>query len=87
METVSIILLAVAGVLLLALIIRIFTTPLKWALKLLLNAGIGFVALFALNFFGSYLNVSLGINWINALVVGILGVPGLILLLLIKYFF
>ena len=80
-------LLAAIGFLLVALLIRILKTPIKWALKLFLNALMGFVALFILNFFGSWIDISLGVNWLNAIVVGVLGFPGVILLLLLKYFF
>jgi inhibitor of the pro-sigma K processing machinery len=31
--------------------------------------------------------LSLGVNWVNALVAGILGVPGVVLLIVIKYLF
>ena len=44
-------------------------------------------ALFLLNFFGSAIGITLGLNWINALVIGVAGFPGLVLLLLIKYLF
>ena len=40
-----------------------------------------------LNFFGSAIGITLGLNWINALVIGVAGFPGLVLLLLIKYLF
>ena len=53
----------------------------------LLNTAIGFAALFLLNFFGSAIGITLGLNWINALVIGVAGFPGLVLLLLIKYLF
>ena len=33
------------------------------------------------------LNTAIGLNWINALVIGVAGFPGLVLLLLIKYLF
>ena len=61
--------------------------PIRWILKLLLNTAIGFAALFLLNFFGSAIGITLGLNWINALVIGVAGFPGLVLLLLIKYLF
>ena len=44
-------------------------------------------ALFLLNFFGSAIGITLGLNWINALVIGVAGFPGLVLLLLLKYLF
>ena len=77
--------LVVVGVRVLILLGKLLRTSLKWALKLLLNAVIGFVALFLLNYIGAPLGVSLNLNWFNAIITGILGVPGVILLLLIKY--
>lgn len=74
-------------ILLVVLLFKIIKTPLKWALKLLLNAVGGFIALVILNFFGSIFGLSLTINLINCLVAGILGLPGVILLLLLKYLF
>lgn len=72
---------------LIVLLFKIIKTPLKWAFKLLLNAASGFIALVILNFFGSLVGLSLTINVINCLVAGILGLPGVVLLLLLKYLF
>lgn len=74
-------------VLLIVLLFKILKTPLKWAMKLLLNALSGFIALVVLNFFGSIVGLSLTINFLNCLVAGVLGLPGVILLLIIKYLF
>lgn len=74
-------------VLLIALLFKILKTPLKWAMKLLLNALSGFIALVVLNFFGAIVGLSLTINFLNCLVTGVLGLPGVILLLIIKYLF
>ncbi len=73
--------------LLVFLLLKIIKTPLKWAVKLLLNALSGFIALIVLNFFGAIVGLSLTINFMNCLVTGILGLPGVILLLVIKYLF
>ena len=74
-----------AAVLLLLVFIRIIRLPLKWLFKAALHAAVGFVALFVLNFIGSWIDVELEINLFNALVTGIFGVPGVIILLVIKY--
>jgi len=74
-------------ILLVVVLFKILKTPLKWAFKLLLNAVGGFIALVILNFFGSIVGLSLTINLINCLVAGILGLPGVVLLLLLKYLF
>ena len=66
------------------IVMRIFTLPVKWIFKLLLNTVLGFVGLFLVNWLGSYIGISLGIN---AVVVGTFGIPGLILLLLLRWLF
>lgn len=79
------ILIIIAGVFVLWLIIKLFLTPIKWIFKLLINTLVGFAALWVLNFFGDFIGISLGLNWINALVVGVFGFPGVVLLLVLKY--
>ncbi|NMA24420.1 MAG: hypothetical protein GX936_02010 [Clostridiales bacterium] len=59
--------------------------PIKIVFKLLLNTVVGFIALFAINFLGSFIGVSVAVNWINAVLVGVLGIPGVALILLIKW--
>lgn len=80
-SAVSLVLVAVAVL----LMIKLFLKPMKWILKLLLNTGLGFVLLLIVNFVGSWVNISLGINWLNALVVGIFGLPGAALLILVNW--
>ena len=87
MEGLSNVICIVTAVLLIWLIIKIFATPIKWALKLLLNAVLGFVLLFIFNFIGAYVGISLTVGWGSAIVAGVLGIPGIILLLLLENFF
>ena len=82
METIAIIVIAVIAVF---LILKLLTAPIRFAAKMLINALVGFVVLFLLNFVGGIVGLSLGINWFTALVVGIFGAPGVVLLLLLKY--
>ena len=82
METIAIIVIAVIAVF---LILKLLTAPIRFAAKMLINALVCFVVLFLLNFVGGIVGLSLGINWFNALVVGIFGAPGVVLLLLLKY--
>lgn len=74
-------------ILLVVMLFKIIKTPLKWAFKLLINAASGFIALVILNFFGGIVGLSLTVNLINCLVAGILGLPGVVLLLVLKYVF
>ena len=86
MILIVVIFLVAISILLLSLTFKLLKKPIKWIAKLFIHACMGYVALFLFNFVGAWIDVSLGLNWINALIVGVLGVPGAILLLLIKYF-
>ena len=79
-----IVLIGAAGVLL-SMSFRLLKKPLAWILKFLLHAAMGYAFLFLFDFVGAWIGVSLGLNWFNAAVTGVLGVPGVVLLLLIKY--
>ena len=85
MENMTIVLMIGAAVLLLLLFFRVLRLPLKWAAKAAIHVVIGFIALFVLNFLGSWVGIYIEMNWINSLITGLLGVPGVLLLLLIKY--
>lgn len=65
--------------------LRLFAAPLKLALKVVFNSALGFGAVWLLNLTTSVTGLSLGLNWFNALVIGILGLPGFALLLLVKW--
>ena len=76
------------GLVLLFLVVmclRLFAAPLKLALKVLLNSALGFGAVWLLNLTTAVTGLSLGLNWFNALLIGILGLPGFALLLLVKW--
>ena len=59
--------------------------PLKRVLRVALNSALGFGALWLLNATAAVTGLSLGLNLFNALTIGVLGVPGLGLLLLVKW--
>lgn len=65
--------------------VRLFSAPLKVALRVLINSVLGFGALWLLNLTGGVTGIALGLNIFNSLMVGILGVPGLFLLLLLQW--
>ena len=70
-----------AGFFLVALI-RVFSSPFRLALKLLLNTLLGFLALGAVRLTAGLTGIALGLNLWNALVIAVLGLPGFVLLLL-----
>ena len=59
--------------------------PLKMVLRVVLNSALGFGALWLLNATAAVTGISLGLNLFNVLTIGVLGVPGLGLLLLVKW--
>ena len=65
--------------------LRLLRQPLKLALRVLINSALGFCALWLLNLTTAVTGMSLGLNLFNALTIGVLGVPGLGLLLLLKW--
>ena len=73
-----------AGFFLIALL-RVFSGPLRLALKLAVNSLLGFMALWAVQATAGVTGIALGLNLWNALVIGILGLPGFVLLLLVQW--
>lgn len=61
--------------------------PFKVLGKLILNGIIGGIVLILINAVGRLVNFSIGVNPLTALIVGILGVPGVLLLLLLQAIF
>ena len=76
---------AALGVALIAVLLRVFAKPLTLALKLLLNTALGFFALFCLQSLSPLTGIELELNFFNAAVLGVLGFPGFLLLLLLKW--
>ena len=72
------------GLILLLVFIKIFYTPLKVALKLCCNAIFGGLILVFINFLGEYIGLSIGVNLLTSLVAGVLGLPGISLMLMLQ---
>ncbi len=63
---------------------RIFIVPIKWILKLVFNSILGAVLIWIINFIGGVWGFHIGLNIYTSLLVGILGIPGAIFLILLK---
>lgn len=74
-----------AGVSLVLIAAVVLHRPLGRLWRLFLRSAGGLAALAVFNPLGSLLGVTLGVNWINALVLGALGVPGFGLLLMLQW--
>lgn len=66
-------------------LIKIFTMPIRFILRLVWNGIIGMVLLLLFNAVGGLIGVTVGINAVSCLITGFLGIPGLLLLLLLKW--
>ena len=53
--------------------------------KLLINTVLGAVLLALINFIGIYFNFNIALNIYSALIIGVLGIPGLVLLIFLKF--
>lgn len=73
-----------AGLALIFLFGMLLVVPFKILMRLLLNGIMGGIVLFLFNLVGGIFNLYLAINPLNAIIVGFLGVPGVILLLIVQ---
>ena len=73
-------------VLLIALLLRIMTLPVRLLTKILLNAGCGFACLWLLNWISGFTGILFPINAVTAAIAGFLGLPGIGLLALAQLF-
>ena len=62
----------------------IFKVNTKRLIELIVNIILGIVVIWLINTFGSSLGISIPLNFITALVVGVLGIPGVIILILLN---
>lgn len=73
------------GIFLLAALVRLLRAPLRMAARLVFNTLLGFGALALVRSTAAYTGITLGLNFFNAALIGLLGVPGFVLLLLTQW--
>lgn len=71
------------AIIILVAIGKLFLFPIKIIIKLVINAIIGGITLFLVNYIGGFWGLHIAFNIVNAIIVGVLGVPGVMLLLFI----
>ena len=74
------------GVGILFIVLKLLALPMKLIIKLVVNGLIGGVVIWVINLIGASFGFTIALNWITALVVGILGIPGVIILAIIQLF-
>ena len=73
----------IGAMIVLFIILKVISIPVKIIVKLLINALIGGVILFLINLTGL---IALKITWLSALIVGFLGIPGVIIVIILHFF-
>ena len=63
---------------------KIFIVPIKIIWRLVINSLLGGLIIFIINFIGSFFGFHIGLNLITSIFVGILGIPGALLIVIIK---
>ena len=63
---------------------KIFIVPLKIILRFMLNSLLGGVIVYIINIMGELINFHIGLNIITSIIVGLLGIPGAILIIAVK---
>lgn len=83
----SVLLAYIIGIIILFILGRMFLVPMKIVLKLIFNGIIGGIVIFFINLAGSLFDFHIPLNAASSLIVGFLGIPGLILLIILKALF
>ena len=63
---------------------RIFIVPIKKILKLAINSILGGLTIYIINIVGATFGFHLGLNIFTRILIGVLGLPGAVVLVLIK---
>lgn len=80
------IILLIVAVLVGILVLKLIFGSLKKIIALVINSIFGVILLMITNYFGAYFGITVGINILTALIAGILGIPGVILIILFQMF-
>lgn len=75
----------ILGILIVLALGKAFVVPMKLLLKLLLNGLIGGIAILVINLIGGLVGFTIPLNIVSAFIAGILGLPGIILLVILKF--
>lgn len=85
MDKLLILLAWVAGILLVLAFGKALKVPLRLVLKLIINGLLGGAVILLINLAGQYIGFHISLNIFSAMIVGTLGLPGVILLIILKY--
>ena len=73
------------GVAVLFVVLKLLALPMKLIIKLVINGFVGGIIIFVVNLIGANFGFMINLNWITALIVGILGVPGVVIVTILQF--
>mgnify|MGYP001623654921 CR=1 FL=1 len=65
---------------------KILIVPIQKILKLVVNSLLGGLVIYVINLIGANFGFHIGLNIVTSMIVGLLGLPGTIVLILIRLF-
>ena len=74
----------IIGIITACVFIVVFAAPLRKLVKIAVNSAIGGVFIIIFNFVSQLFGFFIGVNALTAVTVGILGIPGFIMLLMLR---
>ena len=75
------------GILIVFVVSGVFLKPLRYIARFLINSLGGILLAIGINALGAHWGIHIGINPFTAIVIGILGIPGVIAVLIAQIFF
>lgn len=73
------------GVAVLFIVLKLLALPMKIIIKLVINGLVGGLVIFIVNLIGANFGFMIDLNWITALIVGFLGVPGVVIVTILQF--
>ena len=74
----------IVGAIILLAATAFLSKPLKRLLKIVFDSAIGFMLIVIFNFFSGLLGLYIGVNAATAVTVGVLGLPGFVMILILQ---
>lgn len=63
---------------------KILIVPIQKIIKLVLNSILGGLTIYLINLIGANFGFHIGLNFITSIIVGLLGIPGVVCLIIVK---
>lgn len=74
----------ITGVIIACVLLVVFARPIRTLIKIAVNSAVGGIAIIIFNFISQLFGFFIGVNALTAVTVGILGIPGFIMLLMLQ---